>query len=288
MYMFFKYGMEINEATAKSAAKFCRKYLVETLIAKYKKIDVINKASKTPELTRFLKAFLDQIETINQCNNPAEQFEIKLQPKLEALQDHSKYLEIEELFNDCLSEIQKEIQDSMARDRFATNNKIAKIKNNAVYTGTIQTTAMIVGGILTIFNPTGLLVLGAAAFTLVLAESIFWLLNYQNYQKLNAKIAASDLEIDYAEGYAVPFSDLPQSPKQHSQNSAATKEEQPTLFSKEVESALEAGTELFEDVASTVYEAATTSVFNIWSSVSSAVGGNKRPTKPVIQHLHNL
>lgn len=286
--MFFKYSMEINEATAKSAAKFCRQYLIKTMIDKYKTIDAINKASKTPELTRFLEVFLEQIETLNRCNNPTDQFKIKVQPKLDELQDHAKYLEIQELFNSCLLEIQKETQDLMARDRFATHNKIAKIKNNAVYTGTIQTIAMIVGGVLAIFNPTGLLVLGTAAFTLVLAESIFWLLNYQNYQKLNAKIAASDLEMDHAEGYAVPLSDLPPSPKQQVQKPASTTEEQPTLFSKEVENALEAGSEFIEDVASNVYEAATSSVFNIWSSVNSAIVGNKSSAETVMQHLHNL
>ena len=289
--MFFKYSMEMKENFAKSTAKIYRTHLVRCLIEEYNTIAAIHKRAETPELTRFLHAFLNQIEIINTCTNPTNQFENQLQTKLNELQDHFDYQNIASSFNRCLREIQIEVKDAQTRDRNTTTNKIVKIKNYTVYTAIIPTLAMIGAAILAIFNPVGLFALGVTAATFILAESIFWLVNYKTYKTLHTKLAANDLALDYADGYAVPFSDIPQIPGQqyHNQNKKTNSKEKPGFLPADVNTlvnnVIEEGTELLSDVSSAAYQAATASVLNMWSAITKS---NKPEETVINQDLHQL
>lgn len=282
--MFYSYGIQINETTAKAAAKFNRQDLVKRLIETYQKIEALNKENESHELSVFLDAFLSQIEYINVCSNHTDQFEAKLRTKIDAVQQHPKQFEIKLLFEKARSDIQEEIKDAQKRNRFETENNIAKIKNQAVYTAAIPTLAMIAGGVFALFNPLGLVTVGGALTTLVIAQGIYWAIKYHHLQQLKAKVAASNFESDYAEGYALKPSELPTSPRYPKlmQNVRTTQHNEISTFDKVVEETVE----IVGDVASSVYSAASSSLFNIWSAVTSTQ--NSGQDIGITNYLHEL
>lgn len=275
--MLFKYTPEITKETAKQLAQLGRAMLVRSLIDKYKKITAMNSVA-TPELTRFLSCFLRQIETMNDCKNQTNQFVSQLQGNLKALEDHTNYLEIKELFDQSVVEIQRESRNSKDRERYAAKNKLATIKNHAVYLATPSSLTVIAAGILAIFYPVGFLALAAAAVVLIASEVIFLIRNYQDYQQIKVQIKDDLLGADYAEGMAVPYSELPIQPSnsQKQEKEQSSPEERPVLISENADRLLnnlfEAGTEIAElgtdmvtDAATAAYTTASQSVVGIWS-----------------------
>lgn len=294
--MFYKYTHEMSIKDAQQFAKLSRANLVNTLIDAYKRISTMNEASETPELTHFLQGLLQQIEEINQCKNKTDRFTIQLEKRLENLTEQPHYEEISMIYDQCVSAIEKEAREAKDRDRFATQNKISKIKNGAVYTASIPSIAAVAGAILMAFYPFGLIVLGAAAVALVLSEVIFWSQKYQEYQKLNYAVKNMALETDYAEGCAIPLSELPVDPKQANSPKSPTSaknsaEAPPVLISEEADKlvyeSIELGKELVSDVADAVYTTASDSLYSLWSSVRKSVL-TSTPAPTPTNHLHSF
>ena len=294
--MFYKYTHEMSVETAQQFAKMSRANLVNTLIDAYKKISTMNKASEPPELTVFLQDLLHQIEEINQCKNKTDKFTTQMQNRLENLEQHPSYNDISMIYFRCMSAIEKESREVKDRDRLATQNKIAKIKNYAMYTASIPSIAVVAGAILMAFYPVGLIVLGAAAVTLVLSEIIFWAQKYQEYQKFNAAIKNMSLEADYAEGLAVKLAEIPVDPKQTKSSNSPTRtqhntDENPVLISKEADAMLDnvmkLGTEFFGDVTDALRTSTSNSIFSLWSTIRETVVPTAKPSA-LATHLHNL
>ncbi len=301
--MFYKYTHEMSVETAQQLAKISRANLVKTLIDAYKKISTMNKASETPELTRFLQDLLHQIEEINQCKNKTDNFTTQMQNHLENLEQHPRYTDISMIYDQCISAIEKESREVKDRDLLATQNKIAKIKNYAIYTASIPSIAVVAGAILMAFYPVGLIVLGAAAVTLVLSEIIFWAQKYQEYQKFNAAIKNMSLEADYAEGLAVKLAEIPVDPKQTKSSNSPTRtqhntDENPVLISKEADAMLDnvmklgtefldVGTEFVGDVTDALRTSTSNSIFSLWSTIQETVVPTAK-SSTLTTHLHNL
>ena len=294
--MFYKYTHEISVETAQQFAKISRANLVNTLIDAYKKISTMNKASETPELTRFLQDLLHQIEEINQCKNKTDKFTTQMQNRLENLEQHPRYTNISMIYDQCISAIEKESREVKDRDRFATQNKIAKIKNYAMYTASVPSIAVVAGAILMAFYPVGLIVLGAAAVTLVLSEIIFWAKKYQEYQKFNAAIKNMSLEADYAEGLAVQLDKIPVDPKQTKSSNSPTRTKnntdvKPVLISEQADAMLDnvmkLGTEFFGDVTDALRTSTSNSIFSLWSKIQETVVPTVK-SSTLATHLHNL
>lgn len=299
--MLYKYTPELTKETAKTLVQLSRAMLVRSLVATYKKIDKMNSVA-TPELTHFLSGFLREIRAINDCKTQTNQFVSHLQSRLDALQDHAKYLEIKELFDYCVIEIQREVHNSKDRERYAVKNKIAAIKNHAVYLATPSSLAVVATGILAIFYPVGFLALAAAVVILVASEVIFLIRNYHDYQQMKVQIKNDLLESDYAEGTAIPLSELPAKPIQpgHSQKQEQEQhpqEERPVLISANADLLLndlfEAGTEIAElgtdmvtDAASAAYTTASQSIFGMWSRFNGSQPTTG--TSVLDNHLHNF
>ena len=289
--MFFKYNMELTDTDAKKTALICRQYLVRRLIEEYKKVEQLNNTDETPELKGYLRAFLQQIETINVCSNSTDEFSRKMQTKLDDLRDHSKYQTIAASLDACLKEITMEIKDTQQQDRFSSQNKIAKIKNHSLYILSIPMMGMIAGGaVLAFSNPVGMLVLGVAAAVLIVSQSIYWITKYQEYKTLNNKLTNNDLEIFYTEGYAVPLTELPSVTKAKPIDSMDRSEhqEKPVIISTTVDNFLNTSTELASELATEV-AAATYDIANTaWSNMWSALKKPDETSTIVAQHLHNL
>ena len=197
-------------------------------------------------------------------------------------------------------EIQREAHNSKDRERYAVKNKIAAIKNHAVYLATPSSLAVVATGILAIFYPVGFLALAAAALILIASEVIFLIRNYGDYQNMNAQIKNDLLEADYAEGTAVPYNELPAKPiqlanseiqEQHSQ------EKRPVLISENADQLLnelfeagseiaELGTDMVADAASTAYTKASESLFGMWSRFNGSQPATG--TSILDNHLHTL
>jgi hypothetical protein len=296
--MFYATTPELAVPTAQNFAKITRANLVRSFVKKYNQLFAMNQAAKSRELTRFLNAFLLQIEKMNLCTEKTEHFSDSLQEHLANLQNHAQYAEIKELFDQCIDEIQKEIRDSQERDRGQTQNKIAKIKNNAVYTASIPTIGIIAGAVLTAFFPVGTLVLVAAAALLVLSEAIYWAFNYHPLSQCQTKLKGAEFETDYGQGYAVPPEELPKRPVkiQPQQNIKTAK---PVLISPEADQIMnnaaqlgaeivELGTELVTDLSTVAYQKAqkaSDSIYTIWSNLQGQGAGTQALT---FGKLHTL
>ncbi|MEI6095445.1 MAG: hypothetical protein WCR08_08315 [Gammaproteobacteria bacterium] len=301
--MFYKYTHEMSVETAQQFAKISRANLVNTLIDAYKKISKMNKASETPELTCFLQDLLHQIEEINQGKNKTDNFTTQMQNRLENLEQHPSYNDISRIYFGCMSAIEKESLEVKDRDRLATQNKIAKIKNYAMYIASIPSIAVVAGAILMAFYPVGLIVLGAAAVTLVLSEIIFWAQKYQEYQKFNAAIKNMSLEADYAAGLAVKLAEIPVDPKQTKSSNSPTRtqhntDENPVLISKEADAMLDnvmklgtefldVGTEFVGDVTDALRTSTSNSIFSLWSTIQETVVPTAK-SSTLATHLPNL
>ena len=250
---------------------------------------------ETSNLARFLNELLHQIKEINKCENKTDRFETIMQERLENLVDHPQYQHISMHFDQCISAIAKEAREAKDRDRYATQNKIATIKNNAVYAAIIPSLAAITGGVLLVFYPIGLTVLAVSGLSLLLAETIFWIQNYNNYQTLNANVTNMTLESDYAEGHAIPLAELPANPQQKKTPPSPTNTNQaeatPVLISEEtdkmVHALIEGSKEVVSDVADVLYTGASASLYSMWTAVSEAVG-KSAPQPTLANHLHSL
>ena len=291
--MFFKYTHEMSLDTAHKVAKLGRANLVTTLIKAYKDISEMNQgAAKTPELTRFLSGLLQKIEEFNQCKNKTEHFETTLKDRLEALANHPQHAQIAVEYNRCVAALAKEAREAQDRDRYATENKLTAIKNNAVYTAAIPSIGAIVGGVLLVFYPVGLTVLVASGVALILSEVIFWAQKYRDYQALNTNLRDMTLETDYAEGLAVPLEDLPKDPKsaktaQNSPKPAGKSDGKPVLINEETDKAVQAFIEGSTDIIMEVTANASASMYALWSNVTEAIGSKPLPAA-VGGHLHNV
>lgn len=298
--MFYKITPELSKETAQQMAKLGRKNLVQSFIVKYKHLSTFNRdPQKSPELTRFLNLFLQKIEHMNHCNNAIDQIAPSLQYHLDSLRDLPCFATVQEHLKQCTTEIANEIQQAQDREKFNIQNKIARIKNNAIYVANFSTIAAVVGAVLSLFFPAGLLVVGAAIATLILSELLFWIQNYKQYQQLHTKIQHRDLTIDYAEGFAVPWEEVPQDPNQSSTTPVHVvqeKSQNPVLISEEADKMLDAvstvgaeivelGTEFVADIRDLAYRNASASIYSIWSAVTSTTGA---PASKLCDHLHQL
>ncbi len=298
--MFYKYTYEISVENALKFAKISRINLVKTLIDAYKRISTMNETQETPELTRFLQGLLNQIEEINRCTNKTDNFTTEMQNRLKNLQGHPSYNDISIIYDQCVSAIEKEAREAKDRDRFATQNKISKIKNDAVYTASIPSIAAVAGAILMAFYPFGLIVLGVAAVALVLSEVIFWSQKYQEYQKLTYAVQNMALKADYAEGLAVTLAEIPVDPKHAKSPTRTTSAKHntdvnPVLISTEADQLLDnamklstelldVGIELVGDVTDALRTSAGNSIYNIWSRIVAPTTASST----LADHLHQL
>lgn len=294
--MFYKYHYEMSAEGAQKLAEISRRNLVKNLIDAYKKISTINETQETSELTGFLQDLLKQVQQINQCKNKTDNFTTQMQHHLENLEEHPSYYDISKIYDECMFAIEKESGEAKDRDRCATKNKIAKIKNYAVYTTSIPSIAVVAGAILMAFYPVGLIVLGAATVALVLSEVIFWSQKYQEYKNFNAAIKNMSLEADYATGLAVPLDDIPVDPRQAMRSDSPTRtqhntSENPVLISKEadkmLDSAMKFGTEFVGDMTEAWRTSTSNSIFSLWSTIQETVVPTAKSSKP-LTHLHDL
>lgn len=290
--MIYTYTHEISMEKAKEFAKMSRANLVRSLINAYKEISKINRAfEETADLTRFLNELLHQIEEINKCKNKTDHFETIMQKRLDNLVDNPQYQHISMHFDQCVSAIAKEAREAKDRDQYATQNKIATIKNNAVYAAIIPSLAAIAGGVLTVFSPIGLTVLAVSGVSLILTEVIFWIRNYKDYQTFNANVINMTLESDYAEGDAIPFADLPVSQQQKKSAPSPTDTNQaeatPVLISEDTDKMVHALIEGSQEVVSDVADALSASLYNMWTTLNAPVIKSNQP--PTLEnHLHSL
>ena len=302
--MFYKYHYEMSAESAQILAEISRRNLVKNLIDAYKKISTINETQETSELTLFLQDLLNQVQQINHCENKTDNFTTQMQDRLENLKGHSNYNDISKIYYDqCKSAIEKESGEAKDRDRCATKNKIAKIKNYAVYTASIPSIAVVAGAILMAFYPVGLIVLGAATVALVLSEVIFWSQKYQEYKNFNAAIKNMSLEADYAIGLAVPLNDIPVDPRQAMRSDSPTRtqhntSENPVLISEEADKMLDSamkfgaecldvGTEFVGDMTEAWRTNTSNSIFSLWSTIQKTVVPTANSSKPLTP-LHDL
>ena len=292
--MFYKYHPEMSAQSAQELARISRINLVTKLIDAYKKISTINETQENSELTLFLQDLLKQVQKINHCENKTDNFTTQMQDRLKNLKGHSNYNDISKIYYDqCKSAIEKESGEAKDRDRYATKNKIAKIKNYAVYTASIPSIAVVAGAILMAFYPVGLIVLGAATVALVLSEVIFWSQKYQEYKNFNAAIKNMSLEADYAIGLAVPLNDIPVDPRQAMRSDSPTNtSENPVLISEEADKMLDSamkfgaecldvGTKFVGDMTEDWRASTSDSIFSLWSKIQETVVPTANSSKPL-------
>lgn len=304
--MFFKYTPIINEKTAKEMAKQCRAHLIQQMSANYAQLEAVNLdlIAEHKELTVFLRDFHDEILKINDCQNKTIALQAIILKTRKNLETHPKYESIKFILDTSLNAIAQEMRFAQERDKYITENKIAKINNNAINAATLPTIVAIVGAILTIFNPIGVFVLGVSGIALIISQAIFWINHKNTYNQLQTKITEADLDIDLADGEALPAEELTKVLKAKSEGSPVTgsesapEEPKPYLFSEELDQQLDQGVEIAAEFASEVKDLVCDSVYGVaaaignktyglFSSLNKAIIG-EAPAKRVIPHLHKL
>lgn len=305
--MLFKYTPIIDEKTAKKMAKICRVNLIHQMSADYAQLAAVNLdlITEYKELTVFLSDFHDEILKINHCQNTTKALQAIILKTRNNLETHPKYESIKLILDNSLNAIAQETRLAQERDKYITENKIAKINNNAINAAALPTIVVIVGAILTIFNPIGVFVLGVSGIALIISQAIFWIDRKNTYSQLQTKITEADLAIDLADDdEALPAKELTKVLKAKSEGSpvtgteSASKEPKPYLFSEKLDQQLDQGIEIAAEFASEVKDLVCDSVYGaaaaignktygLFSSLNKAIIG-EAPAKRVIPDLHDL